>query len=184
MLEGVPGTLLRRSSLTALLAAAAVAAAAQGTNAATLTPATYALAVRQICAHAMLFERSHPIGTRAGALELAADIRASTRRRLARIAALPAPRSEHRPIARWVAVERQLAATYALDYVRIYDLIAEPRTTPAQRTRAARRLALLVHDADRLRRIAARRESQLQVPDCTGGSAGRDSPSGGILGVS
>jgi hypothetical protein len=71
-----------------------------------------------------------------------------------------------------------------LDYVRIYDLIAEPRTTPAQRTRAARRLASLVDAPDRLRRVAARLELQLQVPDCTGGSPGRGSPSGGILGVS
>src|SRR6476646_8578283 len=42
------------------------------------TAAAYARAVAQVCAHARLFEQSHSIATRAGALAVAGDIRAST----------------------------------------------------------------------------------------------------------
>jgi hypothetical protein len=108
------------------------------------------------------------MGTRAGALAVADDIRASTGRRLERVAALQAPPSEREPVARWLVLERRLAETYALTYVRIYDLIAAPHT-PAETTRAAERLARLVHAPDRLHAAAARLEQRLRVPDCTGG---------------
>lgn len=107
------------------------------------------------------------MGTRAGALELADDIRSSTASRLARVAAVPAPLAQQRAADHWVALERRLAEAYALAYVRVYDLIAEPRT-PAQLPRAARRLARLMQAPDRLRRAAARLEQRLRVPDCTG----------------
>ena len=64
----------------------------------------------------------HPIGTRAGALEVADDIRSSSRRRLSLGRRLPAPPGEARLVTRWLAVEQRLADVYASNYVRIYDL--------------------------------------------------------------
>ena len=136
--------------------------------AAAAEPSPYARAVTRICAHALLFEGSHPIGTREGALGVAGDIRASARRRLARVAAVPAPFAERRAVARWLALEQRLAEMYALGYVRIYDLIAAPRTS-MQYPEAARRIQQLEHAPDPLRRAAARLERHLRVPDCTGG---------------
>jgi hypothetical protein len=144
------------------------AGSAHAFTAAVIRPTVYTRAITQICAHALLFEETHAIGTRAGALELAEDIRASARRRYARVAALRAPQSDQPPIGRWLSLERKLTEAYALNYVRIYDLIAEPRTTPEQRTRAARRLAELMRAPDPLRRAAARLERQLHIPDCSG----------------
>jgi hypothetical protein len=69
---------------------------------------------------------------------------------------------------RWQALEQRLADAYALNYVRIYDLIAAPRSPQAE-PRVARRLARLMRAPERLRMAAARAERQLQVPDCTGG---------------
>ena len=56
---------------------------------ATTAGRVYSLAVARICADALLFEKAHAIGTRAGALAVARDIRASTRRRLQRVADIP-----------------------------------------------------------------------------------------------
>jgi hypothetical protein len=170
MLERMPGNLLRLS-FAPLLAAEAIACAVPAGAAAT-TPAAYVRAVTQICAHARLFEGTYAVGTRAGALQLGRDIRDSTQRRLARVAGLSAPRSEQEPVTRWLALEQHLAEAYALAYVRIYDLIAEPRTTAGQSARAALRLARLPHAPDRLRRVATVLERRLRVPDCTGGTAG------------
>jgi hypothetical protein len=156
------------SALTALLAAASTLYTTPA-RAASIVPPTYSQAVTQICAHALLFEKSHSIGSRTGALEVAADIRASSRTRLARVAALPAGPAQRAAIARWLVLEQRLADAYALDYVRIYNVIAEPRASSAQEIRAARRLANLVHDPDQLRLAAARLEQELGVPDCTGG---------------
>jgi len=131
------------------------------------TADAYARAVDRICAHSLLFERTHQIGTRAGALAVAADIRSTARRRLARVAALPTPSSEARAVARWLALEQRLADAYASAYVRIFDLVAAP-WTPEQSARAPRRLWLLVHAPDRLRRAASRLGQQLGLPDCVG----------------
>jgi hypothetical protein len=132
------------------------------------TSTMYSRAVRQICADAVLFEQSHRIGTRTGALAVAGDIRASSRRRLALVATVqPAPGQEAMAV-RWLALEQRLAEAYALNYVRIYDLIAAPRSPQAE-PRVARRLARLMRAPERLRMAAARAERQLQVPDCTGG---------------
>jgi hypothetical protein len=163
----VPSRRFRLSPFIALLAAGAVTAALVPPVAAA-TPAEYSRAVTQICAHARLFEEPHSIGTRAGALELADDIRASAARRLARVTALASPRGRQRSVNHWLALERRLAEAYAVTYVRVYDLIAEPRT-PEQRPRTALRLAKLMSAPDSLRRAAARYERQLRVPDCTGG---------------
>ena len=111
------------------------------------------------------------MGTRDGALGVAADIRASAERRLARVAAVPPPVGESKPVARWLALERRIAEVYATSYLGIYDTIAAPRTA-VQYVAAAHRIHRLEHAPDRLRRAAARLEAQLGVPDCTGGPAG------------
>jgi hypothetical protein len=132
------------------------------------TPLSYSLAVKQICGHALLFEGSHSIGTRTGALAVAGDIRASAQQRLALVAGVPASPAQRSTVTRWLALERRLADVYALNYVQIYDLIAAPRTVQ-QDTGAAHRLAGLMHAPERLRQAAALLQHQLGVPDCTGG---------------
>jgi hypothetical protein len=166
-------TLRRRSitkrltiGLVMLVLAAGVGPARASTAA---SSGAYVRGVTQVCADALLFEGSHPIGTRAGALAVARDIRSSSRRRLALVAAVPAPAWERRPAARWILLEHRLADSYALNYVRIYDLIAAPRTTPNDTRRAARLLAKLLHAPDSIRKSAARLEQRMGLPDCTGG---------------
>jgi hypothetical protein len=133
------------------------------------SPATaYSVAVARICADALLFDHAHPIGTRAGALAVARDIRASTARRLHRIAAVPVPLSLRRLTRRWITLQRRLAASYARTWVRIYDTI-DAAHTPAQRAHLASRLARLVSEPDSLRLASGRLELRLHVPDCTGG---------------
>jgi hypothetical protein len=129
---------------------------------------TYSRAATEICAHALLFDGRHAIGTRAGAVAVAQDIRSSTRRRLARLAALQTPHAQRTLVALWLVLEQRLADVYASSYLRIYDVIAAART-PKQRARAPRILERLVHAPDPLRQAAARLEQRLQVPDCTGG---------------
>jgi hypothetical protein len=131
-------------------------------------PAAYSRVVTRICGSARLFEQSHAIGTREGALAVADDIRATTGHRLALVAALPALAAQRAAVARWLALEQQLASAYALGYVQVYDLVAAPRSA-GQDTAAARRLATIMHAPDRLKRAAAGLERQLHVPDCTGG---------------
>jgi hypothetical protein len=129
-----------------------------------VTHGAYSRAVTQICAHALLFERQHAIGTRAGALSVALDIRSSTRRRLVRVGSLLTPADERRTVRRWLVLERRLADAYAADYVGIFDLIDAP-VTPAR----SRLVARLLHAPDPIRLAAARLEQRLQVPGCTGG---------------
>ena len=150
-----------------LIASLALAATARPAPAAG-PAAEYSVAVAQICAGSLLFDHAHAVGTRAGALAVARDIRASTARRLARVAAIPVP-AALRPISRrWIALQRRLAESYARDWVRIYDAIAAART-PVERTQLAARLERLVHEPDSLRLAAGRLEVKLHVPDCTGG---------------
>jgi hypothetical protein len=130
--------------------------------------AEYSLAVARICAGALLLDHAHHMGTRADALSVAGDIRASTARRLARVTALPVPTGLERLSNRWIASQRRLAASYARNWVRIYDAIDAART-PAQRATLPRRLEQLVHAPDSLRLAAGRLELELHVPDCTGG---------------
>jgi len=132
------------------------------------TPAAWSRAAARICAHALLFEGRHEIGTRAGAIAVARDIRASTEERLARIAALPPAPDERDLERRWVTLERRLATAYAVSYVRIFTVIAAART-PAERAREPRLLEALVHAPDAVRREAAQLEQRLGIHDCTGG---------------
>jgi len=153
----------------AALAAAALVVPA-GRAASDDSATAYSRGVSRICAGALLFEQSHDLGTRAGALAIARDIRASTARRLARVTALSVPRELRRLNNRWVSSQRRLAASYARNWVRIYDAI-EAAVTPAQNDALPSRLHRLVHAPDRLRLAAGRLALKLRVPDCTGGEA-------------
>ena len=130
--------------------------------------AEYSLAVTRICAGALLFDHPHHMGTRADAVAVARDIRASTARRLARVAAVPVPPELQPTSSRWISSQGRLAAAYARAWVRIYDTI-DAAHTPAQQATLAKRLHQLVHAPDPLRLAAGRLELELDVPDCTGG---------------
>jgi hypothetical protein len=129
----------------------------------------YSLAVARICAGALLFEHPHQIGTDAGALAAARDIRRSAHRRLARVAAIPVPGEVTHLATRWISLQRRLAESYATNWMRIHRAIDAART-PRQRAGLPRRLETFLHAPDRLRRASRRLESALDVPDCTGGS--------------
>lgn len=163
------GTWYRSASVMPLLLAILVGLDSPRTASAATSPAAYARAVTEICAGALLFEGGHAIGTRAGALAVARDIRASTRRRLRRVDALPVPRGLEALVGRWMTLERRLANVYAESWVGIYDVIAATHT-PAQRAEAPRLLRRRLHAPDQLRLAAARIELALHVPDCTGGT--------------
>ena len=165
-------TQITNKVLSLLVAGVASAAIVAFTTAppAAAAPDNWSRGVTRICAHALLFEGSHEIGTRAGAVAVAEDIRASTERRLTRITALPAPPTQRALAARWLGIERRLAAVYATSYLGIFDVIAAAET-PEQQTQAATLLGKLLHAPDRLSQTAARLEEELQVPDCTGGTA-------------
>ncbi len=135
---------------------------------ASITNAAYSRHVFQICAGAVLFEGSHALGTRQGTLDAAADISASTRRRLAEIAQLSAPTDEAQTIARWLAVQQQLADTYAQNLVQLYDLIAAVPTSDQQATQASQPIRATLDAPYSLRLAAGRLELKLGVPDCTG----------------
>jgi hypothetical protein len=130
--------------------------------------AAYAQAVTHICSKAVLFEGRHEMGTRAGALSVARDIRASTRRRLARVGAVHAPIGSTGLARRWITLEQRLANAYADNWVRIFDVI-ESADTPAERAREPQAIERLVHAPDTVKRAAARLANVLHVPDCTGG---------------
>ncbi len=83
----------------------------------------YARAITNVCSGAVLFERSHSLGTRAGALAVARDIRASARHRLDRVAAVPVPRTREALVERWIALERRLADVHAESWIGIFDAI-------------------------------------------------------------
>jgi len=134
-----------------------------------LSSGAWSSSVTRICAHGLLFEGRHEIGTLTGAVAVARDIRSSTERRLTRVKRLSAAGTQRDLARRWVALERRLAATYARSYVRIYQVIAATRT-PRQHARLPHKLGRLLHAPDRLSVAAARLEQQLSVPDCTGGT--------------
>jgi hypothetical protein len=151
------------------VAAPPVAASRDRLNAPSSSAAVqYSRSITHICAGALLFDHAHHMGTRADALAVARDIRASTARRLAHVSAITAPARLQRISRRWIASQRRLAAMFARTWVRIYDTIDSART-PAQRATLARRLEPLVHAPDRLKLVAGRLELALRVPDCTGG---------------
>jgi hypothetical protein len=154
-------------SLTAVFAAA-VAALSTPAAAVAPYPSPWSRQVTGICAHALLFEGRHQIGTRAGAVAVARDIRASTARRLWRIRALSIRPPQELLSRRWLRLERRLAAVYASSYLRIYDAIAAART-PSERARLPRVLDRLLHMPDAIRETTTNLEQRLRVTDCTGG---------------
>jgi hypothetical protein len=146
----------------------AALAATASPSAATADAASWTDGVTQICAHALLFEGRHEIGTRAGAIAVARDIRASTARRLDRVRALQVLPPQPDLSMQWLDLEQRLANVYASSYVRIYNAIAAA-VTPKQRARLPRILDKLLHAPDALRGKTASLEGRLHVPDCTGG---------------
>jgi hypothetical protein len=162
-------TVARYALIITLLLATVVGLGVPSASADASSRAAYSRAVTQICSGARLFEDRHAIGTRAGALAVAQDIRASTRRRLLRVDALSVPRELEELTERWTTLERRLANAYAESWVGIYDVVAAT-DTQAQRARAPRLLRRLLHAPDRLRLAAAQIELTLRVPDCTGGA--------------
>ena len=162
----MPSHLVQRTFTVALAAMALTAT--QGRAAPGGSRAQYSFAVAHVCAGALLFDHPHHLGTRADALAVARDIRASTARRLTRVTALSIPNELQRTSSRWISSQRRLAAMYARIWVRIYDAIDAARTRE-QRATLPSRLEQLVQAPDNLRRAARRLELELRVPDCTGG---------------
>ena len=155
------------ASFTTVLVAA-LAATASPSAATPADAASWSDGVTQICAHALLFEGQHEIGTRAGAIAVARDIRASTARRLDRIRALQVPPPQPDLSLHWLDLEQRLADAYASSYVRIYNAIVAA-VTRKQRARLPRVLDRLVHAPDALRDTATSLGGRLHVSDCTGG---------------
>jgi len=157
-----------RATLASLLVGAAVQSGAAALAGPPPTPAGYSRAVARTCAGAVLFEGSHRIGTRAGAIAVSRDIRATGTRRLHRVDAVPKPSLEAALAARWIATERRLVSTYSRAYLQIWYAI-ERANTSAQRARLPGVLAPLLHAPDALQAEAEQLELRLHVPDCTGG---------------
>ena len=149
---------------TAMLAAVSAPSAAVATG-----PSSWSHAVSGICAHALLFEGEHELGTREDAIAVAQDIRVSTGRRLQRIRRLQVLPPQRGLANRWLGLERRLADAYASNFVRIHDAIAAA-TTERQRARLPGVLRTLLRAPDTLRAAAARLEQRLFVSDCTGGA--------------
>jgi hypothetical protein len=147
---------------------ALLATAAGALRAGTMTPAAYSRAVSRICIHPRLFTHKHEIGTRAGAIAVSRDIRATGHHRLRRVDAVAKPPRTAGNDRHWILVERKLVDMYATNYLRIWDEI-ERANTAAERARLPRVLHRLVHASDALKLRAGRLELKLSVPDCTGG---------------
>jgi hypothetical protein len=157
---------------------ALLAALLAGTGAPTLradqplTPATYSLHVTEICAGARMFNGVHSIGTRAGAIAVARDIRATGGERLRRVDGIPKPPKTRRLVERWLAFEYRLVEMYASNYLRIWYAI-ERAYSSGERAKLPALLDALIHEPDTLQRRAARLEQRLNVPDCSGGQSTR-----------
>ncbi len=158
----------RFAALLTLAAMAAVGTASSSSSAADKPRMTWSGAVTRICANALLFEEEHQLGTRAGAIAVARDIRASTARRLQSIRALRIRPPQRRLSLRWLALEQRLAAVYARSFVAIYDAIAAAES-PQQRNELPNVLRRLMDAPDGLREMTTNLERRLRVPDCTGG---------------
>jgi hypothetical protein len=150
------------------LAAAVVQAGAAQAVQVVQTPAGYSRAVMRICAGALLFDGRHQIGTRAGAIAVAKDIRATGGRRLRRVDAVPKPASTAPLASRWIGVERRLVELYASTYLQIWYEI-ERADSAAERAGLAHALRALLRRPVQLQYRAAILQLRLRVADCTGG---------------
>jgi hypothetical protein len=160
---------IRRYLVVALLAGAAFQAGSALGAHNRQTPAGYSLAVQEICSGALLFDGSHQIGTRAGAIDVANDIRATGGHRLDLVDAVPKPAATTRVATRWIAVERRLVALYATNYLLIWDAI-ESANSPQELAGLPALVRPLLYGPDKLQGLAGRLEQSLDVPDCTGGA--------------
>jgi hypothetical protein len=142
------------------------------------SPTGYSARLMHICAGAVLFESTHSIGTRAGAIAVARDISTSGNRRLIRADAVPKPPGVLRLAKHWIAIEHRLIEMYANNYLRIWYAI-ERAHTPAERAKLPSALRALINEPRPLERRASELETTLNVPDCTGGSPPRTDQSGG-----
>jgi hypothetical protein len=133
--------------------------------------AVFSERVARICAGARLFDGEHAIGTRAGAIAVSRDIRATGARRLRRVAAVHKRAAQAAMISRWLRLEQRLVAAYARDYLLIWYAI-EAADTPSEHALLTTRIHALVHATDGLRRQAGAYELRLRIPDCTGGGDG------------
>jgi hypothetical protein len=133
-----------------------------------MTRVGYLRAVTRICAKAVLFTGSHPMGTTAGAIEVSKAIRATGHRRLRRVAAVPRPPVIASKAVKWIAIEYKLDNLYAATYLRIWMRI-QWAYAHHQRTKLPLVLHRLLHLPDKLDARADRLELILNVPDCTGG---------------
>jgi hypothetical protein len=158
----LPGTI-------AIVLAGAVLQSAHATVAREQTSPAYSQAVIRVCSGALLFENEHEIGTRAGALAVSRDIRATGRRRLQRVDEIPKPAASVSLAAQWIELEKRLVDSYARTYLRIWYTI-EHAHTANDRAHLPALLHQLVHAPDVLARHAATLEARLRVPDCTGGT--------------
>jgi hypothetical protein len=127
------------------------------------TPAQYARAVSHICAGALLFNGTHAIGTRAGAVSVSRAIRATGSARLRRVELLRKPPKTAELVETWLGIEHRLVGVYASTYLLIWNEIEHgPRV---------RVLRALVDRPRPLELRAALLEATLGLPDCTGGRA-------------
>ena len=138
------------------------------TQQAAMTTSRYARTIARICDGGVLFTGTHEMGTRAGAIAVSRDIRATGQRRLRRVRAVPKPPRIASQAAHWIATEAKLVDLYALTYLRIWMKI-EWAYAHRQRARLPLILHRLVHRPDELKHRAHRAEHALGVPDCTGG---------------
>jgi hypothetical protein len=163
------GIVRRMGCLVGLVGVSFALAVSAPTAAVATGPSSWSRAVSGICSHALLFEGPHEIGTRAGAVAVGRDIRASTERRLRRIRGLQVVPPQRRNANRWLQLERRLADVYASNFVRIYDAIAAA-TTETLRAQLPPVVRRLLSEPDALSAATARLEQRLFVPDCTGGA--------------
>src|SRR5262249_26030680 len=161
---GGGGRTIRGMRIVAVLLAGAALQAGSAVASPT-TPVEYSLAVKHVCAGALLFDRSHRIGTRAGAVALSRDIRITGGRRLRRGDAVPKPRGTAVLAGRWIAIEQRLVETYASTYLQIWDAIESGYSSPRKHARLAAVLHALMHRPDALELRAAALGQRLNVPD-------------------
>jgi hypothetical protein len=131
--------------------------------------------VARICAGSVLFAGRHEIGTRAGAIAVARDIRRTGLNRLRRVDRIAKPPATATLDGRWIGLERRLVWVYASTYLRIWYVI-ERYETPRGRASLPARLRALIDLPRPLERGARRLEERLNVPDCTGGIRPADVP--------
>jgi hypothetical protein len=156
------------ASAHALLLSVAALAGSTGSGGVSQASIRYSHAVAETCAGALLFEGSHQIGTRAGAVAVSRDIRRTGTERLRRVDAIPRPAATARSLERWLGLERRLVGLYSTNYLRIWNAI-ERADTRREQAELPRVLQPLIDEPYPLQRRVTVLELALRLPDCTGG---------------